>query len=337
METETEEIWDKIQEFKPIIDEEIKKIIPKDDEINKLYDEVHYHLDTGGKRWRPALCLMVCEAVGGEKEKALPFAAAIEIIHNFSLIHDDIEDGDEYRRDSLALWKKIGIPRAINVGDGMFAKGFVSASKSKEVGLSYEKSFKLMKLLSSVVTELMEGQAMDINSRERTDVSEKEYMTMISKKTGALVGGSVEGGALVGGADKEIMEAMDEFGRKIGPAFQITDDLLDFTEGKGRSGLIGNDIREGKRSLMVVHYLETANDYEKKRLLSILDKDREKTSEGEVEEAIECLKQNGSVQYAEDKKDQLAKEATDSLQKLPDTEERKQLEGMGNFLVNRSF
>lgn len=337
MEHDAKEIWNKIQELKPIINEEIKKVIPKNHQIDKLYEEVHYHLDTGGKRWRPALCLMVCEAVGGDREKALPFAAAIEIIHNFSLIHDDIEDGDEYRRNELALWKKIGKPRAINVGDGMFAKAFVSAARSKEVGLSYEKSFKLMKLLSEVVTELMEGQAMDINSRNRSDITEEEYMKMISKKTGALVSASVEAGALIGGADKKTTESMNDFGRKIGPAFQITDDLLDFSESKGRGGTIGNDIREGKRSLMVVHYLQTASKEEKQRLLEILDKKREETTQEEVREAIGYLREKESIEYAENKKDELANSAIKSLESLPDSEQKNQLRGMGKFLVERSF
>ncbi len=337
MEVKNQGIWETIQELKPVIDKEIKKVIPREHKIAHLYDEVYYHLETGGKRWRPALCLLVCEAVGGERKKALPFAASIEIIHNFSLIHDDIEDEDEYRRDELALWKKIGIPRAINVGDGMFAKGFVSAARSKEVGLSYEKSFKLMKLLSKVVTELMEGQAMDINSRKKPDIDESDYMEMIQKKTGALVGASVKGGAIVGEASEEIREAMNEFGRKIGPAFQITDDLLDFSEGKGRGGMIGNDIREGKRSLMVVHYLKTADKEKRNELINILDKDREETTNEEVQEAIRSLKENNSIKYAEDRKDELANEAIDSLGKLPDSEEKDLLCEMGNFLVERNF
>ncbi|PTD94815.1 hypothetical protein C9439_00630 [archaeon SCG-AAA382B04] len=337
MSKERQEIWNTIEELKPIINKEIRKVIPKNHEIDKLYDKVHYHLNTGGKRWRPALCLLICDAVNGEREKALPFAAAIEIIHNFSLIHDDIEDEDQYRRDELALWKKIGIPRAINVGDGMFAKGFYSASRSREVGLSFEKSFKLMKLLSKVVTELMEGQAMDINSRERNDISKSEYMKMISKKTGALVAGSVKGGAIIGGADDETKEAMSEFGKKIGPAFQITDDLLDFSESKGRRGMVGNDIREGKRSLMVIHYLETTSGEKRQNLLDILNKDREDTTQQDVEEAIGYLERNGSLEYAKNKKNQLAQEALESLNYLSGSEEKRQLKGMGRFLVERSF
>lgn len=339
MEKEEMDIWGKIKELKPLINDEIKKVIPRDHEIDKLYDEVYYHLETGGKRWRPALCLLVCEAVGGKKEDALPFAAAIEIIHNFSLIHDDIEDRDEYRRDEVALWKKIGVPRAINVGDGMFSKGFVSASRSREVGLSYEKSFKLMKLLSEVVTELMEGQAMDINSRNRVNVTEDDYMRMISKKTGALVGASVHGGALIGDAGEEVIEAMDNFGRKIGLAFQITDDLLDFSEGKGRKGMIGNDIREGKRSLMVVHYLENTRDEDKENdeLIPLLDKAREKTSKKDVKRAIELLREKGSIRYARNKKDELAKEAINSLEELPTSKEKDYLSEMCDFLVSRSF
>ncbi|OKY77934.1 MAG: Geranylgeranyl pyrophosphate synthase IspA [Candidatus Methanohalarchaeum thermophilum] len=332
---ETEEVWEKIRELKPEIEDEIKEVIPENHHINYLYDQVHYHLKTGGKRWRPALCVLVCEALGGDKKKVLPFAAAIEIIHNFSLIHDDIEDQDEIRRDKPALWKKVGIPRAINVGDGMFAKSFVSASRSKEVGLSYQKSFKLMELLSKVVTSLMEGQAMDINSRDRLDITEEEYMTMISNKTGSLVGGSLMGGAIVADASDKAKRNLREFGEKIGPAFQITDDILDFSEKKGRGGSIGNDIREGKRSLMVVNYLQTSDD--PTDLIDILDKPREETTERDVDKALRLLKKNNSIHYAKEKKNKLAREAISKLNVLPDNEESRYIEGMAKFLVERNF
>ncbi|RZN61722.1 polyprenyl synthetase family protein [Methanonatronarchaeum sp. AMET6-2] len=332
---DTEEVWERIKELKPVVDEEIRKVIPKNHEIKHLYDEVHYHLNTGGKRWRPGLCIMTCEALGGTKEKALPYAAAIEIIHNFSLIHDDIQDRDEYRRDHPTVWKRIGIPRAINVGDGMFAKAFVSTSRGEEVGLSDSTNFKLLKLLSQVVTELTEGQAMDINSRERVDMTEDEYMKMISKKTGALVSGSVYGGALIAGASKEIQQEVRSYGEKIGYAFQIADDLLDFNEGKGRAGQVGNDIREGKRSLMAVHYIN--NSENPQEFIDILDRPREDTTDKEVEKAIEMLQGKGSLDYARNKVEKLIQEGIQHLQPLPDTKNKEYLIGMAEFIQERDF
>ncbi|WGI17856.1 polyprenyl synthetase family protein [Methanonatronarchaeum sp. AMET-Sl] len=332
---DTEGVWKRIKELKPVVDEEIRKVIPKNHEINHLYDEVHYHLNTGGKRWRPGLCILTCEALGGTKKEALPYAAAIEIIHNFSLIHDDIQDRDEYRRDHPTVWKRIGIPRAINVGDGMFAKAFVSASRGEEVGLSDQKNFKLMKLLSHVVTELTEGQAMDINSREKLDITEEDYMKMISKKTGALISGSVYGGALIAGASEDVSTEVRKYGEKIGYAFQIADDLLDFQEGKGRGGQVGNDIREGKRSLMAIHYINNSNDPTK--FIKILEKPRQKTTESDVETAIKLLEHEGSLDYASKKVDEMIKQGIGHLKPLPESKNKEYLIGMAEFISERDF
>ncbi|OUJ18249.1 Geranylgeranyl pyrophosphate synthase IspA [Methanonatronarchaeum thermophilum] len=332
---DTEGVWERIKELKPVVDEEIKKVIPKNHDIDHLYEEVHYHLGTGGKRWRPGLCIMTCEALGGSKKEALPFAAAIEIIHNFSLIHDDIQDRDEYRRDHPTVWKRIGIARAINVGDGMFAKAFVSAARGEEVGLTDKTNFKLMKLLSHVVTELTEGQAMDINSREKTEITEEEYMQMISKKTGALISGSVYGGALIAGAPEKVRQEVKKYGENIGYAFQIADDLLDFQEGKGRGGQVGNDIREGKRSLMAIHYIHNSDNPEK--FIEILEKPREKTTNQDVETAIKLLEQEGSLEYASQKVDQLIEQGIKHLKPLPETKNKEYLIGMAEFISERDF
>lgn len=329
------DIWKEIKKLKPIIDEEISKVIPKEHYIKHLYEEVHYHLESGGKRWRPALCIFVCEALGGSKDEALPFAAGIEILHNFSLIHDDIEDEDEYRRDRPSLWKKIGIARAINVGDGMFAKAFESVTKGEEVGISPEKNFELLKILSNSATNLMEGQAMDMNSRFKTDITEQEYMEMVSKKTGALVSASVLGGAVITGVSSEIKNSLKEYGKKLGIAFQIADDLLDFTEEKGRGGEIGNDIKEGKRSLMVVHYITKSEKPDE--LLNILDKPREKTTEEDVELAMSLLESEGSIEYAKQKMEELTKEAITLLNPIPESKQKGYLEQIARFTINRDF
>ena len=158
-----------------LIDKEFEKFIPKRDGDN-LYEAVWYHMGTGGKRIRPVLALMACEAMGKDMKKAIPFAAACELLHNWLLVHDDIEDGDEVRRNQPTIWKKYGIPHAINIGDLMSQKVFQIILDSKKSGVDDKTTMKLLNLIAETAIRTAEGQAMDIGMRATDSPTEEEYM-----------------------------------------------------------------------------------------------------------------------------------------------------------------
>jgi geranylgeranyl diphosphate synthase type I len=213
-------------------------------------------LSPAGKRLRPILCLLACAEVGGEPVQALPAAAAIELLHNFSLIHDDIEDGDELRRHRPTVWKIWGIPLAINAGDGLFAIAFAAVQRLSRRGVAAETVLQALDLFTQSCLALTEGQYLDISFEQRSDVIVADYLRMIQGKTAALIGASVAIGAQIGGATAPQVAAIRYFGQNIGLAFQIQDDLLGIwgdPEVTGKAA--GNDILRRKKSLPILHAL----------------------------------------------------------------------------------
>lgn len=241
------------------------------------YAMMHYHMGwadeslrpralAAGKRIRPLLCLLACEAVGGNPVEALPAAAAIEILHNFSLVHDDIEDGDETRRHRPTLWALWGVPQAINVGDGMFALAFAALLRSVETGSAggapsaaggNGRALAALDRFSRICIDLTEGQHLDMSFEEREDVNVAEYLHMIAGKTAALIAGSTSLGALFGGATKQETECLHRFGYNMGMAFQIQDDILGIWGDPQVTGKpAGNDVLRRKKSLPLLYGLE---------------------------------------------------------------------------------
>ncbi|MGQ4914298.1 MAG: polyprenyl synthetase family protein [Candidatus Asgardarchaeia archaeon] len=315
-----------------IIEDYLKAVIPSDDSIPILYSGMRYALSSGGKRLRPILAMAVAEAVGGDYHDVLSYAAAIEIIHNFTLVHDDIEDGDKTRRNMPAVWVKYGLAHGINIGDALFAYAFKILADS-----DYTPRLKatLLKILSNTVFEISEGQALDMSFRNKSHITENDYFKMIIKKTGVLFSAALEGSALISGANSDILRMLREYGKNIGPAFQIRDDLLDLTEGKGRDA-IGNDIREGKRSLMVVYCINKCDEHTKNELLSILDKGREKVTNDDVSRAIEIFRTSGALQYAEKCCNKLAQRAKLAIQQFPKSDAKSLLTELANYIITRT-
>ena len=313
-----------------LIDNEIKKVFPQKG-LRNLDDAVWYHLNTGGKRLRPLLAILTCEALGGETKKVLPFAAACEILHSWLLIHDDIEDGDKVRRNQPALWVKYGLAHGINVGDYMSQKVFELILNSKKYGVDNETVFKLVDAMTTTAVRTSEGQTMDMNLRDNNNPTEKEYMEMIMGKTGYYMTVPLIGGAIV--AKREgLVKYLIEFGKCIGPAFQISDDILDLTEGKGR-GEIGRDIKEGKRSIMVIHCLSKCNRDEKSKLLEILNKNVESTTNNDVLYAKKLFEKHGSIDYSRKRSEQLINNAKKITKKMPELEEI--LNFFADYVINR--
>ena len=221
-----------------------------------------------GKRLRPTLCLLACEAVGGNPEDALPVAVAIELAHNFSLIHDDIEDGDTTRHHRPTLWVIWGAPTAIVAGNNLLALSDIAIQRLREAGVAT--AVTAGHILTERYLSMMEGQYLDISYEGRTDVTVHDYLAMIERKTGALIEGSMELGALVGaGKSDQIVEGLRAIGDDFGRIFQIRDDILGIWGGPALGKPIGSDITRKKNSLPVVHVLEQAPEVERSELQRI--------------------------------------------------------------------
>jgi geranylgeranyl diphosphate synthase type I len=214
-----------------------------------------------GKMLRPVLCLTVCN---GFRESAgvLDVATAIELLHAFSLVHDDIEDGDRERRHRPTLWDVNGIPLALNAGDGLFAKAFEALQHGMEQ-LESDQGLRAMGIFLDACLQMIEGQHSDINFESRRSVSLEEYVAMVRGKTGALIGASFALGALCGGASPEQIEVLQVAGVDLGLAFQATDDALAVWGDPAQTGkAVGNDLAQGKKSLPLVLAVESGLDAE---------------------------------------------------------------------------
>lgn len=221
-------------------------------EPNNLYEPMKYIMELGGKRIRPILCLVGTEACGGQVQGALPIAHAMEVFHNFSLVHDDIMDRADQRRGLPTVHKKWNEPTAILAGDNLLVKAYESI-------LSYSGNGKneILTLFSKTATEVCEGQQDDMDFAERNEVSEANYLNMIQKKTAVLLGCSLASGAIVAGASGSIIQKMYDFAIAIGMSFQMMDDYLDaFGASENIGKVSGGDIMEGKKTWLYIKSCE---------------------------------------------------------------------------------
>lgn len=306
------------------IEEELSIITP-----DNLAEASVYLTRAGGKMLRPALTLITAEAVGGDKKSALKSAAAIELIHTFSLIHDDIMDQDDMRRGMPSVHKVWGDDVAILAGDTLFSKAFEIITASE--GTTSDQNNKALATVADACVKICEGQALDMGFEERFDVSEDEYMEMIFKKTGALIAAATKTGAIMGGASDEVIDAMYEYGRLIGLAFQIQDDYLDLASDEETLGKpIGSDIGKGKMTIIAIKGLANVED---DRLLEILKS--ENNSQDEIDEAIEILKKCGAIEYAHNLELESINQAKEVLEILDDSSSKQVLADIADFVLER--
>lgn len=250
------EVMDILRKYSEIADERIRESI-SDITPETLLRASEHLITAGGKKIRPSLALLSSEAVGGDPGDAAGVAAAIELIHTFSLIHDDIMDDDEIRRGEPAVHVLWGEPMAILAGDVLFSKAFEAVIRNGDSEMVKES---LAVVVDSCV-KICEGQALDMGFEERLDVTEEEYMEMIYKKTAVLIAAATKAGAIMGGGSPQEIAALEDYGRCIGLAFQIHDDYLDVVSDEESLGKpVGSDIAEGKMTLMVVKALERASE-----------------------------------------------------------------------------
>ena len=308
------------------IEDELNVITP-----NNLQEASIYLTKAGGKMLRPAICLITAEAVGGKKENALKAGSAIELIHTFSLIHDDIMDDDDMRRGMPSVHKVWGEDVAILAGDTLFSKAFEIIINSE--GTSHSQNNRALATVADACVKICEGQASDMSFEDRFDVSEDEYMEMIFKKTGALIAAATKVGAIMGGASDEVIDAMYEYGRLIGLAFQIQDDYLDLASDEETLGKpIGSDIAKGKMTIIAIKGLSSAGD-DKDRLLEIL-KD-ENNSQDDIDLAIEILTKCGAIEYARNLALDSVNQAKEVLEILPDSSSKQVLVDIADFVLER--
>ena len=325
------EVVDILKKYSKDIDVEIKKSLGTVDP-EELQKSTQHLIKAGGKKIRPSLVVLSSEAVGGTAEVAIKTAAAVELIHTFSLIHDDIMDKDEMRRGKPSVHVLWGESMAILAGDTLFSKAFETVLETPVNSISYERVLNALKTVVDSCIKICEGQASDMCFEGNFEVNEDEYMNMIYKKTGALIAAATRSGAILGGGNPEEVETLTEYGRLIGLAFQIQDDYLDFVSEEENLGKpVGSDIVEGKMTLMVVHALSNASNKDKEELISIL-KDGEDT---DVERAIELFEKYGSINYARDIAIKSVDNAKNLLETLDESEATVSLAMIADYVLQR--
>ena len=285
------------------IEDEIRRVIAaaEDERTTELYTMVRYHLGLDragdrGKRMRPLLGLLAYQSIAGEHQRALPGAAAVELGHNFSLVHDDIEDRDIERRHRAALWTVYGVPQAINTGDTLFTLSRMALHRLTELGFSDARVLALMRLYDETCLALCEGQFIDIwTSEHDMAMSVEDYFDMIGRKTAALIAGSVQAGAMLATEDGAVIDAFRRFGWALGLAFQLNDDVLGIWGDERSTGKESTDIAKHKKTLPVLYALERAGHDDRVALLAIVREPR--PDPAQVAQAREIMERLGAQDY----------------------------------------
>ena len=296
-----------------------------------LYEASQHLPSAGGKRIRPFLTMTSCESVSGEIQKALPLAAGLELIHNFTLVHDDIMDHSLLRRNIPAVHVKFGEPSAILAGDLLFAKAF-EAILGTSVDFSTFK--RLQQDFINGIIAICEGQQLDMEFEQRKTVTEQEYLDMISKKTGALFELAGKGGGLIGGGNPSEVAALQTYGMTLGLAFQIWDDYLDMSSTATTLGKdIGNDIRNGKKTLIAVHSLTHATGKHRKLLDDVFG--NHAASEQDVALVYDLFRDLGSIEYAQQRAMHFVTQAKDAITLIKPSDAKELLYQLIEYTIQR--
>ena len=311
------------------IDKALQKYL-KIREPTKLYKASAHIPLAGGKRLRPVMALITCDMVGGDSKKAILFATALETIHNFTLVHDDVMDDDELRHGVPACHTIYGLSTAILAGDALFAYAFEMITDSD---IDDHIKADLVKNVAYVVRKIAEGQQMDINFEEEETVETKDYLEMIRLKTSILFGAAAYGGARIGGTNEEEARELENMATNVGLGFQIWDDYLDATASEEVLGKpSGSDIRQGKRTLLVIEALNRSNLEQQKRLLEILDSEN---SNDDIAEAVNIMDECGALSECHKQANQYLEGARKVLLKYPKSEARTLFEELLEYMVTR--
>lgn len=326
---------------------EVFKLIPPQysynlETLNKtIAQPIWEFLDRGGKRWRPALFLLVCEALCKESSELIDYAIIPEVIHNGTLMVDDIEDESDVRRGRPCSYRIYGLDVAINAGNAMYFLPLLPLIANR-LKVPAEKFQMIYEVYAEEMMNLSLGQAMDIGWHKglanADSVSEEDYLQMCAYKTGTLARMSARMAAVLCGTEKELVDKLGRFAESIGVAFQMQDDVLDltgesFVEKKGGKG---KDITEGKRSLIVIHTLSIASSDDRRRLIDILNMH---TSDSKLKnQAIDIMQKYGSLKYVKKRADQVVADSWKGIEALlPDSDAKKRLKAFAEYLVKRKI
>jgi len=298
----------------------------------KLYDAAGHLIVNGGKRLRPYMVIKSCQILGGKSSTAMIAASAVEMVHNFTLVHDDIMDNDEMRHGVPTVHKKFGMPIAILAGDVLFSKAFQIISESK---LSPNANTHLISRLAKACVDVCEGQLLDIKMADEKRIpTEAEYITMIGKKTAALFDVSCAMGAICATNKPKDISNLSDFGRNLGIAFQITDDLIGVMgDPKVTKKPVGNDLREGKKSLPILMAIKLAKGNEKKIILKAFG--NSKISKKDLNKAVEVIRSLGIEEKVRNQALKYAEKSEKSLTKYKGTA-KIELTALLDFVVKRS-
>ena len=298
----------------------------------KLYDAAGHLIVNGGKRLRPYMVIRSCQILGGKSSTAMIAASAVEMVHNFTLVHDDIMDNDEMRHGVPTVHKKFGMPIAILAGDVLFSKAFQIISESK---LSPNATTHLISRLAKACVDVCEGQLLDIKMADEKRIpTEREYITMIGKKTAALFDVSCAMGAICATNKPKDISNLSAFGRNLGIAFQITDDLIGVMGNpKVTKKPVGNDLREGKKSLPILMAIKLAKGSEKKIILKAFG--NSKISKSDLNKAVEIIRSLGIEEKVRNQALKYAEKSEKSLIKYKGTS-KVELTALLDFVVRRS-
>ena len=298
----------------------------------RLYDAAGHLIIHGGKRLRPYMVIKSCQILGGKVSSAMLAASAVEMVHNFTLVHDDIMDNDEMRHGVPTVHKKFGMPVAILAGDVLFSKAFQIITESK---LSANATTKLVSRLAKACVDVCEGQLLDVKMAEDKKIpTQTDYITMISKKTAALFDVSCAMGAICATNKSSDISNLSSFGKNLGIAFQITDDLIGVMgDPKITKKPVGNDLREGKKSLPILMAIKSAKGKNKKIILKAFG--NSKATRNDLNKTVEVIRSLGIEENVRKQALKYAEKAEKSLEKYSGSA-KTELIALLDFVVIRS-
>lgn len=300
---------------------------------NQNFEPVRFE---SGKMLRPVLCLLVYEELAGSYQPALPAAAAIEMIHNFTLLHDDIEDNDTERRGRATAWTVWGQPLAINVGDYLYTLAFQTLSQLDAAHFSPEQRLAVHRLVINACLTLTVGQDLDMRFEQLPQVSTNMYLDMVAKKTGALLEASILSGAMLGTSNQQIIEHYRQFAANIGIAFQIQDDILGIWGDSSQTGKsVDNDLRRKKKTLPVLHALNHTAGRRKEQLQALYRTSTPLTDE-QVAFVRECLDLADALPFARQAADDHIEKSYAALNNIKASNQgQTSLEAIARYLIHR--
>ncbi len=315
------------EQFLPQVEAELQSIVQSaHHSLQTYYGMMRYHLGwtderlqpaqvKSGKRLRPMICLLSCQAAGGDPQQALPAASAVELVHNFSLVHDDIQDGSHFRRGRRAVWDLWGVAHGINVGDGLFVLARLALHRLQERGVALHRCQAATLALDLACLALCEGQFADMTFEEHLDVDLDQYLWMIRRKTAALLAASARLGAILATDDQALIEHYFHFGENLGLAFQIQDDILGIWGDEQMTGKsAATDLRDKKKTLPVVYVLNHPDERHSAWQLIDLYSRPGPLNELAIKTVLAILDRTKARQYAEELAEKYYHQALASLE-----------------------